>query len=147
MFAAAPSLLKTPLYSIPSAAAALVLVSPLITRASLRQRTPIAAAANTLTLAVTFGTDIPPQSTLNISGLRALAMQYAVSTSRLMQTIPARGGFGSMCVNACVYERERERERERDASLELLLLLKSTSARGQGHFCFGWLLLLQIDDE
>jgi hypothetical protein len=154
VFAAAPPLVNTPLYSIPRAAAALVLVSPRITQASLRQRTPIAAAANTLTLTVTFGTDVPPQSTLNISGLRALAVQYAVSTSRLMLTIPARGGFGSMCVNACVFERERDRESIEcvsvylvDASLELLLLLKSNSAQGQGLLFLGWLLLLERDDE
>jgi len=71
-----------------------------------------------------------------------------------MLTIPARGGFGSMCVNACVFERERDRESIEcvsvylvDASLELLLLLKSNSAQGQGLLFLGWLLLLERVDE
>lgn len=89
IIAALPMLENTPLYGIPSAAAALTLVSPVIS-ASLRQSTPIAVAANNLTLTVVFGSDIPSQSTLNVSGLRDLAIQYGVSTSGLrMQTIPA----------------------------------------------------------
>jgi len=81
IYAVAVDPIDAQLFGVPFGVNPSVMASPRITEASLFQGNPVAGALNNLTLTVRFSTHVPVGSDLNITGLRALADQYFVSSS------------------------------------------------------------------
>jgi hypothetical protein len=93
IYADAVDPIDAPLFGVPRGVNPSVMASPRITEASLFQENPVAGALNNLTLTVRFSTHVPVGSDLNITGLRALADQYFVSSIELFQVRKTKTKF------------------------------------------------------